>query len=261
VIDLEDGTHPIYTYGATMDEVLEKIERQNGNAQLALARRSASPAPQSSQQQPAAIPPRPRMTAEEVMQATQDLQNPAKAADAIVRLTADATGVDPRQVAMDNFKRLAQEWENETPEFYQHPGNRTLVGAAAGRKVGHQVGLITKDILTQCFNELLNSGQLFEMPPDGSQPQPSPTPSPFPAESQVQRTERPRRSAVTSYSTGIRGTQLRAAQTAQPRTLKYSASDIETMPLAKSRALLERKDPDYLASVAEYERSRMATAS
>lgn len=243
VIDLEDGSHPIYTYGATQEEVFEKIERQNANAQIALQRRNSPP-----QATPST---RPRLTADEVMQATQDLQNPAKAADAIVRLTADATGIDPRQMAMDQFKRLAEEWEEEHPEFYRHPGNRTLVGGRAGAKVGHQVALITKDILTQCFDELRNAGQLFELPEN----QPSPTPSSLPAESQVQPTERPRR----SYSTGIPGTRLRAAQTAPPRTLKYTEQQILAMPNEQYKRLFNAKDPDFLASVAAYEARQMAS--
>jgi hypothetical protein len=243
VIDLEDGTNPIWTYGKTVDEVLQKIERQNGNAQLALARRATAQPNAPAQGAPTATPaaPRRRLSADEVMQLTTDLQNPAKAAAAIVKLAADETGVDPQRVAMDNFKKLAAEWEDEHEEFYQHPGNRTLLGIRAGQKVGHQVALITKEILTQCFIELLNSGQLFEAPEEHQEQRI--TPSPFPVESQVQRTERPRR-----LSTGIRGTQLRAPQTAQPKALKYSKRDIEMMPSAQIERLARDKDPDYMAA-------------
>jgi pyruvate/2-oxoglutarate dehydrogenase complex dihydrolipoamide acyltransferase (E2) component len=134
VIDLEDGTNPIWTYGKTVDEVLQKIERQNGNAQLALARRATAQPNAPAQGAPTATPaaPRRRLSADEVMQLTTDLQNPAKAAAAIVKLAADETGVDPQRVAMDNFKKLAAEWEDEHEEFYQHPGNRTLLGIRAG---------------------------------------------------------------------------------------------------------------------------------
>lgn len=46
VTDLEDGTNPIYTYGADQQEILDKLARQNANAQLALARKAAnSPSP------------------------------------------------------------------------------------------------------------------------------------------------------------------------------------------------------------------------
>jgi hypothetical protein len=259
VIDLEDGTHPIFTYGTTMDQVLEKIERQNGNAQLALARRASIPPQNAVPAHAEPIAPRKRMTADETMQATTDLQNPAKAGEALTRLVEDSTGVDLRQIAIQNFVRIATRWEQDHPNFYAHPGNKRLLADQAKAHTGGDIARVTAEILTQAFTELQNGGYLLEAPSE-YEPQPSITPSSFPAEMQVQRTERPRRSA-SNYSTGIPGNRLRAAQTAQPRTLKYSASDIEAMPLSKSRALLERADPDYLASVDAYERSRMATAS
>lgn len=255
VIDLEDGTHPIYTYGASVDEVLEKIERQNGNAQIALTRRSTPP-PTS---QPVA--PRARMTADEVMQATTDLGIAGKAGEAAARLVEDATGIDLRQMALQNFVRVATAWELAHPSFYPHPGNKRMLADQAKAHTGGDIARVTAEILTQAFTELQTGGYLLEAPLEEEvqhQPSPASTPSSFPDESQVQRTERPRRSAP-NYSTGIPGTRLRATQTAQPRTPKYSERQILTMHPDEYKRLWNSGDKDFREACAAYEAKQMAS--
>lgn len=239
ITDLEDGSGLVATYGATEAEVLEKVAQQNANAQLAMVRRSAIAPP--SAPQPAATPARATMTADERMQATLDLQNPAKSGEALIRLVTDETGVDPRQAAVQSFARLCLEWQDEHQEFYPHPGNKMLLAQSAGRKVNGKVGIITREMLTQTFQELEARGLLFAEPAPPQQQ----TPPVLPGESQVQREERPR---GTRYATGARSTSFRAPQTAQTRTLKYTEEDIRTMSEAKMRRLLETNDPDYAAA-------------
>lgn len=242
VIDLEDGTHPQYVYGATMDEVLSKIERNHANAQRALhdARKTPTAAATS-----AAILSPTRLSADDKMRYTLDLQNPAKAAAAMVKLIADETGVDPLTDAKRRYGELAVAWEHEHPEFYQHPGNRRILGNEAIRRAGGNPALVTREILTQCFNELLADGQLFEGQNE-STTQPA-TPSTFPAETQVQRTERPRQGFTTGYRP--RG----GGGNPPPRTLKYSEDQYWTMPASKRRELLMSRDPDFEAAARAYD--------
>ena len=81
------------------------------------------------------------MNANEVMQATSDLGNPAKAGDAVVRLFEDATGISPRRMALERAANIAQEWENDHPEFYAHEGNRDLMMTHALRGVSDASGV------------------------------------------------------------------------------------------------------------------------
>jgi hypothetical protein len=243
VLDLEDGTNPVWTYGRTMDEVLEKIERTAALARATAMRRNDQPSPAL----PAQVAAPKRLTVDQRMQLTADLQNPAKAADAIAALHADATGVDPAQAERQNYGALALQWENEHPEFFQHPGNRQLLGAKAIRVAGRPAR-VTKELLTQCFNELLAEGVLFEAPSYERQPQ-SETPSQsFPEETPVQRAERtqPRRFSTGYVARGRTGG-------APTRTLKYSEAQYFGMKLQERKALLEANDPDYLAAAAKYE--------
>jgi hypothetical protein len=236
VTDLEDGTHPIYTYGKNQEEVLEKLAMQNANAQLALARR-----PNGAPSAPP-IPPR-SISADDVMQATQDLQNPAKAGAAVATLYEAYTGVDPVQQARQAYAALAMEWESETPDFYPHPGNRQLVGDKAIRMAGNKPGLVTREILNRAFQQLQADGLLFERLGPPSDHTPPATLTNLPGESQVQSFERPR---GTRFSTGARSSTFSAPQTVQTRALKYTEEQIRTMPERERMKVFN--DPDYIAA-------------
>ena len=174
-------------------------------------------------------------------------------------LVEDATGVDLRQIAIQNFVRTATRWEYEHPDFYPHPGNKRLLADQAKAHTGGEISRVTAEILTLAFTELQNGGYLLEAPPDyeqQQQQQPPNTPSTFPAESQVPRTERPRRSA---YSTGIPGNRLRAPQTAPPRTLKYTERQILAMPIEEYKRLWNSGDKDFREALAAYEARQMAS--
>lgn len=250
IIDLEDGSHPIATYGKTQEEVLEKLATQNANAQLAMAaRRPAPPAPA------AATPPAParQLSPDQVMVATQNLTNPAKAGEAVATLFEHSTGLNPQRMILENFSTTAERWEAEHPEFFAHNGNRRLMAAEAAALAG-SLAKVSEGHLTQAFANLRAKGDLFEAP---AAPDPNPPPSTtFPDESQVQRpAERPR----PRFATSARSTAFRPQ--APARTLKYTEEEIRTMPLSKSRRLLESGDKDYAECCeAYYGSSAQATA-
>jgi hypothetical protein len=247
-LDMEDGTNPIYYYGKTEQEVNDKIALNNMHAQRALARRAEVP-----DTTPSPIAPRKRMSADETMQATTDLQNPAKAGEAVTRLVQDATGIDLRQMAMDAFKKRADEWVEETPDFYNCKPNRSLLATRLGVLVNGDVSLISKDMMTQCFHQMLAAGDLVEDPGEAV-----PNVTAFPDENQVQRVETSRGGRS---GTGTRSTNFRAPQSAQTRTtLKYTREQIDRMPISKSEALIRSNDKDYTEACEFYYPSAKATA-
>lgn len=251
-LDMEDGTNPIYYYGKSEQEVNDKIALNNMHAQRALARRAEAPTNGTAPLPSPQIVPRRRMTPDETMQATTDLQNPAKAGEAIARLHQDATGMDLRKMAMDAFKALAAEWTAEHPEFYDCKPNRTLLARELGIQVNGDVALITKEMMTQTFHRMIDAGDLFDLPDEAT-----PNVKPFPEETPVQRVETTRSGR---NGTGTRSTNFRAPQTVQTRTLKYTREEIDRMPLAKSRALIESGNKDYAEACEFYYPSAKASA-
>ena len=244
--DLEDGTNPIYTYGADQQEILDKLARQNANAQLALARKAANPpspngAAQTHPTAPAAAPRR-GPSPDEVMQATADLANPAKSGQAVSTLLQHATGIDPVETARRAYATLAMEWEAATPDFYPHPANRQLVGEQAIRLAGNKPGMVTWEILNEAFRQKQAAGVLVERPDEPAALVPNDQPSStFPEEIPVQRSERPR---GTRFATGARSTSFSAPQTTQTRALKYTEEQIRNMPEKTRREVFN--DPEYI---------------
>ena len=249
VTDLEDGTNPIYTYGANESEVFEKLARQNANAQLALARRSLVPATNGAAQAPSAPATAPRrgISPDQIMQATADLQNPAKAGEAVATLYEAATGIDPVEQARRHYASVAMDWETKTSDFYPHPGNRQLVGEKAIRMAGGKPGLVTQEILTAAFLQLNSEGLLFERNGQAHDANNPPTLTNLPGENQVQSIERPR---GTRFSTGASSLRFSAPQSVQTRALKYTEQQIRTMP--EKERLRVFNDPDYIRACEFY---------
>jgi hypothetical protein len=184
------------------------------------------------------------MDANEVMQATSDLGNPGEAGEAVTRLVEDATGINLRGLALEAFSRRAQEWQDEHPDFYPHPGNVNLVTTDAFRSSGHDWAGVSKEMLTASFQKLQARGELFDAPAAPVTPA-APAAETFPGGSPVQRVEYPRGGRP---GTGTRSTSFRATQTVQPRTPKYSDEDIRKMPASKKRELILSNDPDFTAA-------------
>lgn len=237
ITDLEDGSFPIPTYGRTQEEVLQKLALQNANAQLAIARRSAPP----SAPVPPVTPAR-RIGPDEILKATSDLNNPATAGEAVATLFEAETGISPESLILQHFGQIAQQWELDHPEFYTHNGNRRLVTQEAARLAGG-LARVSADHLTQAFNNLRNRGDLFEGQSSTATPSPA-----FPDESRssapAERPSRPR------FATSARSTTFRPQPPA--RTLKYTEEEIRTMPLSKSRRLIEQNDRDYAEACEAY---------
>lgn len=254
IIDLEDGTNPIAVYGKDQDEIMSKLALQNAHAQMALVQRSTPPPANPAPPAPTA-PARRVITPDQVMRATQDLDDPSKSGAAITTLVESATGLDLSKLVLDSFAKMANEWGIENPEFYGHPGNKKLMAEEAARLAGGNLGHVTKAHMDMAFRNLKAQGYLSDPPAqaDPNNPQPS---NSFPDESQVQRTERPRGS---HFSTGARSSGFQR-QGAPTRTLKYTLEEIKTMPLAKSRRLIEINDPEYAEACEFYFRDTQATA-
>jgi hypothetical protein len=254
VLDMEDGTNPIYYYGKTEQEVNDKIALNNMHAQQALARRAEAPTNGTAPALPSQVTPRRRMTADETMQATADLQNPAKAGEAVTRLVQDATGMDLRQMKLREMQEIAKEWERRNPDFYSHIGNKRLILQEAMRLAGGDMADITAPMLDQAFQNLKSTGYLFEAPVDEAV---TPNVTPFPEETPVQRVETVRSGR---NGTGTRSTNFRAPQNVQTRTLKYTREQIDRMPLAKTEALIRSGDKDYAEACEFYYPSAKASA-
>jgi hypothetical protein len=240
VTDLEDGSHPIPTYGRSQEEVLHKLALQNANAQLAIARRSmpsATPTPS-----PAPAPPPRRFGPDEILRATANLSNPATAGEAVTTLFESETGISPEKLILQNFGAVAHQWELDHSEFYPHSGNRRLMAQEAARMAGG-LAHITAEHLTQAFLNLRARGDLFEAQSET----PQPSPPAFPDESRSSApSERPR----PRFATGTRSTTFRSQPPA--RTLKYSEEEILKMPISKSRRLIETNDRDYAEACEAY---------
>lgn len=245
VLDMEDGTNPIYYYGKTEQEVHDKIALNNLHAQRALARREEV-RPVSSGPGPTPVPARKRMTADENFQATADLQNPSKSGEAVARLVQDATGIDLRQMAMEAFKARAEEWTRENPDFYNCKPNQKLLALELGKMVHGDVAHISKEMMTQTFHRMRTAGDLFEDPNESAVPG---NVTPFPDENQVQRVGESRSGRS---GTGTRSTNFRSPQSVQTKTLKYTRDQINRMPLSRSEALIESNDKDYAEACEAY---------
>lgn len=259
VIDLEDGSNPIFIYGKTEEEVFSKVERQLSDSQAHIQRLKK---PTVLREAGTVELPEPRtFTADDIAKATADLDNPAKAGNAIVTLVEDQTGVNIRQLAVRNFARLGQEWEREHPEFFDHPGNRDLLARQATALAGGKIAAVTKDHLTKAFDDLTARGMLFQGEARTALHDEDPNPETLPAEIPVQR-ERPR--GIVRTSIGANGTRLRAANfrpgSMRTFTPKYTKEQIESMPLSKSERLIRDDDRDYAEACEYWYGNRQATA-
>jgi hypothetical protein len=157
--------------------------------------------------------------------------------------------------ARRHYAVLAMEWENQTPEFYPHPGNRQLVGEKAIRMAGGKPGQVTKEILRAAFEQLYADGLLFERTGEPAINNNQTTLTALPGESQVQPPERPR---GTRFATGASSLRFTAPQTVQTRALKYTEEQIRTMPERERRKVFDA--PEYIRACEVYFSGARATA-
>lgn len=243
VTDLEDGTNPVTTYGASKDEVMGKIERTMMHAQQHMAR-AAAPKPPAPANPPKTAPAvrRTQLTPEETMQATADLTDPAKAPQAVRRLVESATGLNFDELTLEAFGNTCQAWQNSHPEFFDHPTNVKLIADNAIMRAGGMKN-VNAAVLDLVYRDLLAGNFLLSQDELATNDQPQ-TPAAPPEQTPASRADsRPR-----NFATGHRSTQLQSRQgvTWKP---KYTREEIDTMPLAKAEKLLRSNDQDYTQAV------------
>lgn len=245
VIDSEDGTQPQRVYGKDKDEVLEKVARTAEHAARWIAPQKqtiAGPLPKATSADRAPVGRKP-MTADEQMQRTADLQNPAKAPLAVRALMNEATdgAMDEfeefrqdkrRRVSAERLASTAGAWANRHPEFHRTELNKKLLCDGAVLRVG--IENVTEDVLQDVYLQLFEGGYLqSESSPAG---QPDETPANSPA-----------RSSATSY----RRTALRANVPATSNKPRYTRAEVDALPADK---MLEkyRTDPEFRRAVDTY---------
>jgi hypothetical protein len=232
VMDPEDGTNPIRTYGRTMDEVLDKVARTAEAAQKMINRqRAAAPsAPAAPPAERAATRTLPPVSADEQMQATADLQNPAKAPAAMKTLLR-ANGVDVEQMAEDqNIRRtvkILEAWTAAHPDFPADERNQRQLMNTAVLRFGKFINAMALDA---AYQELIERGMLFESHPENTLPNNPPMP---PDGNPVTRIERPR------GASSFRSSTLRATAPGARQQPKYTRAEIDQM---NSKQLREKID-------------------
>lgn len=233
VIDPEDGTNPIRTYGWTKDEVLDKVAKTTEEAQRMISRQRS---------EATVIPPAVAVVSpEDVMQATMDLNNPAKSSDAIKTLLLSA-GVDVDQVKLnEDAKRvglIAQKWEIGHPEFPKDPRNQRLLMDKALLKTGARLGDITAEVLEAAYQELVGNNMLFSVPVVAStvtEEEEEEALANAPNGNSATRIERTR--TATSYrSNTLRSTTVPPGGKREP---KYTRADVDRMNSAQLRDKIE----------------------
>jgi hypothetical protein len=264
VIDPEDGTHPIRTYGRTREEVLEKVSKtvEEGQKYIGKLRMNVTaPKPNgTAAAQPAPVPAAStKLSPEDIMTATADMSggNPAKAAEAAVKLVQHATGVDlkalGRQEAVRRFGAIAQAWEAQHPEFPNSPTNTKLLTNQAALDAGG-LDKITVESMNSTYLNLQQQGFFVDDEGSASETQGNPTPHVPAGEIPTSRTVvRPR--GATSY----RSSSFRGAAVVDKRTPKYSRAEIDAM---SSGTLLEkmRNEPGFSELVATYQQPKSQRA-
>jgi len=251
VMDPEDGTHPIRTYGSDKDEILEKVARTAATAQSVINRQRTNPPANGngSTAQPPATPARPKVTADEQMQATADLANPAKAPGAVKTLLR-AAGVDmDRERIRQDAERvagIAQEWERKHPDFASSDErNKRLLLNTASAKVGFTN--IDAAALDLAYEELRRFDMFFDQAPIYD-----PTPLPNAPNGNSAPVDRPR------TATGYRANNLRAGTPSANPKPKYTSAEVDAMTSKQLREKIEH-EPGF-ADWFNREHSRTATA-
>jgi hypothetical protein len=248
VIDPEDGTHPIRTYGWSQEEVLDKVAHTAETAQAMINRQRQQLARPAAPSAPAAAAPAPKtVSAEEQLEATRDLTNPAKA-PAAVKTLLRAAGVDVDKQRMKEDAEaagdVAQEWERRNPEF---PGsdrrNLQMMMDKALILAGGRLNQITLAIMDQAYRALL-ADDMFHL--DGGTPPTDNTETSHPSDA----------TNGNSYSRGGHRTATSYRRTAltsvppgaKPKPAKYTREYVEGLNSKQYRDAIER-DPELKAFV------------
>jgi hypothetical protein len=244
VTDLEDGTQPIKVYGRTQEEVFGKIERtmMTAQAMVSQGRTANQPGPKA-----ASAPPAPGRTltlnADQQMQATADLSNPAKSPDAARRLVESATGIDLEVLAAQQFAHRAEIWQASHPELRGSKFNIKLIADNARMRCGGQLKNVTAAALETVYQELKADDYLVTEEELSARNEHEALPVQPNGNSEL-RTEQTGRTFATSH----RGSRLGAQQTPTWKP-KYTREQIDRMPASEEKRLLQAGDKDYADAV------------
>jgi len=246
VVDPEDGSTPIRVYGRTEAEIFSKIERTMMTAQATLARgrdqgsvvRDQGP----TQRPPAPTAPNPAiLTPDETMRLTQDLQNPAKSADAAYRLAESERA--KRADAQESYLAICRQWSANHPEFYGHQFNRNLLITSALLSVGNDITRITLEVLDNTYRYLEGRGDLLtesDVTPKASENDNHQTSTAQPGGTLEVVPERPTNGVVSASS--HRSNRLGAPQQPQWKP-KYSLEEISKLTTKETAALNQPGHP------------------
>lgn len=270
IVDPEDGTQPIRTYGRTQEEVLDKMAKGFETGQQLISRQRAAAASATSPA-PRSVTPAPparslKLTPDEQMTATADLGNPAKAPAAIVKLVEHATGINLTAAAAreqeNRIAGIAQQWERSHPEFPASLTNRKLLLNTAVLNAGG-IQNVNSDTIENTYQTLLAQDAFAPVYEEVVEEVPSPTSTPNPQAVPPEGTPNARTTVRPRGATTVRSSQLRAtAPLPTSRTPKYTRAQIDSMSADELAEKYRSEDgfAELVASYAQPPAARRATA-
>lgn len=260
--DLGDGQHkltitddqgrvpPVTVYG-TKDQIITKLSDSKINGDRRIAELKGS-----------------NLTAGDRMQIVTDLQNPAKAPEAITKVVESIVGPATefqRDRSEDRLERekaaavqAAKTFAESTPGWFPSEHNkRTLTEYMKRLGLSHsQTAHYTK-----AFNEL-TAAKLLQLPPDtedGEIEGETQTPSPAPKAERTAPAPATPPQTPARYSTGVRSSDISGVQSRPVNRLKYTREQIANMSTKMYREKMS--DPEFVRAVEFYNQPRSRRAS
>jgi hypothetical protein len=175
------------------------------------------------------------------MRLTQDLQNPAKSADAAYRLAESERA--KRADAQESYLAICRQWSANHPEFYGHQFNRNLLITSALLSVGNDITRITLEVLDNTYRYLEGRGDLLtesDVTPKASANDNHQTSTAQPGGTLEVVPERPTNGVVSASS--HRSNRLGAPQQPQWKP-KYSLEEISKLTTKETAALNQPGHP------------------
>jgi hypothetical protein len=239
VLDFEDGRpEPQNVYAADKDAMMAKLATMYGNTQVRNGELKQATRTAPAAAAPAAAPAAPaEMTPDQIMQAVADLEDPAKAGGAIVKLVKHETGIDMTEqqraeAARAETARMEGEvasFLRDNPEYHASPRNAKLLRNAVYAKADG--GVITAATFQEAFDELSSDGVLESAPTPPEPQEPSAPP------------------ANGRRSTGIRPTALRTGGRPAPSGPTMTYAEVMNMAGTDEYADRLRNEPGFRARV------------
>jgi hypothetical protein len=225
--------------------MFEKVMGMYGNTQIRIAEMKTQN--KAGAPKPATPAPIARLTPEETIQTVADLDDPAKAGDAMVRLVADVTGIDLKAEAEAKRKKDAADTETArmqgvvaaflaaNPDYYGTKRNGVLL---RDRALAIALpGLVEEQHFTQAYEELEEMG-VFEAPPPPQQQTQGEAATPT-GEPSAQPAVTPR------AGTGLPPSSYRGANRASAGRPKMTIAEIEAIAGTEEYAARLRDEPGF----------------